>query len=88
MFNYESRKSLRNKLDIQMSNNKMMNEKIVGISKENVKYQEKIQELTTIQKTFDKTIEQTLLENNDLKKELKRLKTLLTKNKIEYKKEK
>lgn len=88
MFNYESRKSLRNKLDIQMSNNKMMNEKIVGISKENVKYQEKIQELTTIQKTFDKTIEQTLLENNDLKKELKRLRTLLTKNKIEYKKEK
>lgn len=62
----------RKNLKIQIENNKKLNDQIIKIKRENVEYQKQIQGLLA-------TIE-------ILKKEIARLKTLLTKNKISYEK--
>ena len=43
--NYVSKKELRNRLNIQMENNKMFNNKVIRLSNENVEYQNELQEI-------------------------------------------
>lgn len=73
----------RKNLKIQMENNKLLNEQMIKLRRENIEYQKQIQRLLS-------TNQEIGLENTKidiLKKEVKRLKTLLTKNKINYEKE-
>lgn len=41
--NYISKKELRNRLNIQMENNKMVNNQNIFLAKETIKYQDEIQ---------------------------------------------
>lgn len=77
----------KKKLKIQMNNNKILNEQNQNLRKENINYQAMIKEMKIVNNDFSKMIDEYSIKINDLKKEIKVLKSLLTKNGINYKKE-
>lgn len=74
-------------LNIQIENNKIMNKRNIELNNSNIKLQK---EKNALLEDIEEMVKehQLLIDNNEInKKEIKRLKTLLTKNNIQYNKE-